>query len=103
MAPYLKAGTSEPQGAISDQDCDKMGLPRGSFWGSQPVDSWYPFRHGPPGQIGDPVNAEYLEMLTLPDGTKIPSGAVWANPARRVNGAEFQSWLKASNSVSGGY
>ena len=95
---------SELKGQIRDEDCDLMGIPRGSFWGEAPIEPWYPFHNGPPGQMGEPVNSEYMEYLTLPDGSKLPQGAVWANPVRRVNSNVklFEDWKKSAHAVSGG-
>jgi hypothetical protein len=95
---------SELKGQIRDEDCDAMGIPRGSFWGEAPIDSWYPFKSGPPGKMGQAVNPEYMDYLTLADGSKLPPGAVWANPVQRVNGntAEYDKWKASPQAVNGG-
>jgi hypothetical protein len=93
----------EVKGRIEDEDCDKLGIPRGSFWGETPLESWYPFKCGPPGKIGEAINKEYMEYIQLSDGSKLPEGAVWSNPAARVNGKnqEYQNWKDTPASVSG--
>ncbi len=93
----------EVSGQLRDEDCDMLGIPRGSFWGEAPVDSWYPFKSGPPGKMGEAVNQEYMEYIQLSDGSKLPEGAVWTNPVARVNKnqVEWKNWKAAPNSVSG--
>lgn len=95
---------AELKGQIRDEDCEAMGIPRGSFWGEAPIDSWYPFKTGPPGKMGESVNPEYMDYLTLQDGSKLPPGAVWANPVRRTNGntVEFDKWKSSAHAVTGG-
>jgi hypothetical protein len=93
----------EVTGRIRDEDCDMLGIPRGSFWGEAPIDSWYPFKSGPPGKMGEAVSQEYMEYIQLSDGSKLPEGAVWTNPVARVNmnQEEYKKWKAAPASVSG--